>query len=82
MTFIKSLKTYFRESDEEDVNLDEQNKKKRQKKIDELTEFSKKLELESSAMGADLSKLTERYKSMKLDIEQLANKLDELKKIE
>lgn len=82
MTFIKSLKTYFRESDEEDVNLDEQNKKKRQKKIDELTEFSKKLELESSAMGADLSKLTERYKSMKLDIEQLANKLDELKEIE
>lgn len=77
MTFIKSLKTYFRESDEEDVNLDEQNKKKRQKKIDELTEFSKKLELESSAMGADLSKLTERYKSMKLDIEQLANELDE-----
>lgn len=33
-------------------------------------------------MGADLSKLTERYKSIKLDIEQLANKLDELKKIE
>lgn len=35
-------------------------------------------------MEDDLSKLnvTERYKSMKLDTEQLANKLDELKKIE
>lgn len=36
-------------------------------------------------MKDDLSKLkhvTERYKSMKLDTEQLANKLDELKKIE
>lgn len=64
------------------ADLDEQNKKERQEKIDELTKFSKKLEHESSAMGADLSKLTERYKSIKLYIEQLANKLDELKEIE
>lgn len=33
-------------------------------------------------MEDDLSNLHKRYKSMKLDTVQLANKLDELKKIE
>lgn len=90
MTFIKSLKTHFRESEKAVIptkpgpsaaksksttaDLDEQNKKESREKIDELT----KLEHEISAMGADLSKLTDRYELIKHDTEQLANKLYEL----
>lgn len=98
MTFIKSLKTHFRESEKAvtptkpgpsaaksnstTADLDEQNKKERQEKTDELTAIAKKFKLEMETMEDDLSNLHKRYKSMKLDTVQLANKLDELKKIE
>lgn len=54
----------------------------RLEKINELTGFAKKLKLEISKMKHGVHELTECYNTLKLDSEQLASKLDDLKKIE
>lgn len=63
-------------------DLDDQNKTERWEKIDELTGFAEKLKLEISRMERGLHELNECFSTVKLNSEQWASKLDDLKKIE